>query len=145
MLAVAEVLTVPQLWRTLRDDEQHCAIVVNEYGSVVGMVTLEDAIEEILGEVHDEFDLEDEPISVVDGRVSVRGDVLLEMLDDRFDLDAASDEVDTVGGLVWQHLGRLPEVGDEVRRWNPTASSSASTRSTAEPWRGSASSSRGHR
>ena len=54
--------------------------MANEYGSVVGMITLEDAIEEIFGEVQDEFDLEDEPISVADGRVSVRGDVLLEVL-----------------------------------------------------------------
>ena len=109
------MLTVPKLWRTLRGGEQHCAIVVNEYGSVVGMITLEDAIEEIFGEVQDEFDLEDEPISVADGRVSVRGDVLLEVLRERFDLDIASDEVDTVGGLLWHLLGRLPAVGDEVR------------------------------
>jgi CBS domain containing-hemolysin-like protein len=115
VLTVAEVLTVPKLWRALRDAEQHCAIVANEYGSVVGMITLEDAIEEIFGEVHDEFDLEEEPITVVGGRVSVRGDVLLEMLSDRFDLHVVSDEVDTVGGLVWQLLGRVPEVGDEVR------------------------------
>ena len=115
VVAVAEVLTVPKLWRTLRDGEQHCAIVVNEYGSVVGMITLEDAIEEIFGEVQDEFDLEDEPISVADGRVSVRGEVLLEVLRERFDLDIASDEVDTVGGLLWHLLGRLPVVGDEVR------------------------------
>jgi CBS domain containing-hemolysin-like protein len=115
VLTVAEVLTVPKLWRTLRDAEQHCAIVANEYGSVVGMITLEDAIEEIFGEVHDEFDLEEEPINVVGDRVSVRGDVLLEMLSDRFDLQVFSDEVDTVGGLVWQLLGRVPEVGDEVR------------------------------
>ena len=114
VLTVAEVLTVPKLWRTLRNAEQHCAVVANEYGSVVGMITLEDAIEEIFGEVQDEFDLEEEPISVVDGRVSVRGDVLLEMLSDRFHLGVASDEVDTVGGLVWQLLGRVPEVGDEV-------------------------------
>ena len=115
VVTVAEVLTVPKLWRALRDAEQHCAIVANEYGSVVGMITLEDAIEEIFGEVHDEFDLEEEPINVVGGRASVRGDVLLEMLSDRFDLHVVSDEVDTVGGLVWQLLGRVPEVGDEVR------------------------------
>jgi CBS domain containing-hemolysin-like protein len=115
VLTVAEVLTVPKLWRVLREAEQHCAIVANEYGSVVGMITLEDAIEEIFGEVHDEFDLEDEPIIVVDDRVSVRGDVLLEMLSDRFDLAVTSDEVDTVGGLVWQLLGRVPKVGDQVR------------------------------
>jgi putative hemolysin len=114
VLAVAEMLTVPNLWRRLREEEQHCAIVVNEFGSVTGMVTLEDAIEEIFGEVLDEFDLEDDPIRLLDNRVSVRGDVLLDVLRDRFGLRVARGDVDTVGGLIWHALGRLPVVGDEV-------------------------------
>ncbi len=90
-------------------------MVVDEYGSVAGMVTLEDALEEILGEVHDEFDDEAEPLVVADGRVSVRGDVLLDVLDRRFELDlAAGATVDTLSGLLWHELGRFPEVGDEV-------------------------------
>jgi CBS domain containing-hemolysin-like protein len=115
VLAVAEVLTVPNLWKKLREEAQHCAIVVNEYGSVAGLVTLEDAIEEIIGEVHDEFDLGEEPIKVIDRRVSVRGDVLLAVLNDRFGLRLPEGEVDTVGGLLWHKLGHLPTVGDEVR------------------------------
>lgn len=114
VLTVADVLTVPNLWRTLREERHHMAMVVNEYGSVAGMVTLEDALEEILGEVYDEFDDEAEPISEQDGRVSVRGDVLLELLDDRFGLRLDTDEVDTVGGMCWHELGRQPEVGDEI-------------------------------
>lgn len=112
--AVAEVVTVPKLWRTLRDEQQHCALVVNEYGDVAGLVTLEDAIEEIFGEIHDEFDVEDDPIIVADGRISVRGDVLLETLRDRFDVEFGDAAVDTVGGLIWHHLGRTPVTGDTV-------------------------------
>ena len=82
--AVAEVLTVPGLWTELRDTEEHCALVVNEFGSVAGLVTMEDAIEEIFGEVLDEFDVEEDPITVDRRRVSVRGDVLLEVIRDRF-------------------------------------------------------------
>jgi putative hemolysin len=111
---VAEMLTVPNLWRQLRESEQHCALVIDEYGTVAGMVTLEDALEEIFGEVHDEFDLEQDPVTVAEGRVSVRGDVLLSTVHDRFGLQVRSDEVDTVGGLVWHRLGRMPVVGDEV-------------------------------
>jgi CBS domain containing-hemolysin-like protein len=114
VVAVADVITVPHLWRTLREEAQHCALVVNEYGDVAGLVTLEDAIEEIFGEVHDEFDVEDEPIVHADGRVSVRGDVLLETLEDRFDIRTDAVDVDTVGGLVWHHLGRVPVPGDIV-------------------------------
>jgi len=114
VVAVAEVVTVPNLWRTLREEEQHCALVVNEYGDVAGLVTLEDAFEEIFGEIHDEFDLEDEPISTADGRVSVRGDVLLSTLQDRFGVRTDVVDVDTVGGLVWHRLGRTPVAGDLV-------------------------------
>jgi putative hemolysin len=115
VVAVAEVVTVPHLWRTLREEVQHCALVVNEYGDVAGLVTLEDAIEEIFGEVHDEFDLEDDPITRSEGRVSVRGDVLLSTLQGRFGVNTDAAEVDTVGGLIWHHLGRTPAPGDTVR------------------------------
>lgn len=114
-LIVAEVMSVPDLWRKLREAERHSAMVVNEYGSVAGMVTLEDALEEIFGEMQDEFDHEEEPISVQGGRVTVRGDVLVETLNSRFGLDYPEDEVDTVSGLIWNELGRLPAVGDEVQ------------------------------
>ena len=113
-VAVADVVTVPHLWSTLREAEQHCALVVNEYGDVAGLVTLEDAIEEIFGEVLDEFDLEEDPISRSDGRVSVRGDVLLSELRDRFGIRSDTDDVDTVGGLIWHHLTRTPVPGDVV-------------------------------
>ncbi|MGK2950646.1 MAG: hemolysin family protein [Acidimicrobiales bacterium] len=114
VLAVIDVLTVPNLWRALREESQHCAIIVNEYGSVAGLVTLEDAIEEIFGELLDEFDLEEPPVTVDGRRVSVRGDVLLEVLEDRFDIHLTSDDVDTIGGLAWHVLGRRPVVGDEM-------------------------------
>ncbi|MFB9991418.1 hemolysin family protein [Deinococcus oregonensis] len=114
-LIVSDAMPVPDLWRRLREAGRHSAVVVDEYGNVAGLVTLEDALEEIFGEVQDEFDQEDEPISVLGRRVTVRGDVLVDVLNSRFDLDLPTDEVDTVSGLVWQELGRLPQVGDEVR------------------------------
>jgi putative hemolysin len=115
VLAVAEVLTVPGLWTELRDGGEHVALVVNEFGSVAGLVTMEDAIEEIFGEVLDEFDVEEDPITVNQRRVSVRGDVLLDVIRDRFGVVLSEDDVDTIGGLVWHELGRRPRVGDEVR------------------------------
>lgn len=114
VLDVSEVVTVPTLWRTLRETSQHCALVINEYGDVAGMVTLEDAIEEIFGEVHDEFDLEEEPIVRANGRVSVRGEVLLSTIQERFGIQVDNGEVDTIGGLIWHVLGRTPQTGDAV-------------------------------
>ena len=111
---VPEVATVPALWRALRDAVAHCALVVNEYGDVAGMVTLEDAIEEVFGEVRDEFDDEVDPIVVVGSRVVVRGDVLLSVLEERFGLDFDLHDVDTIGGLVWHRVGRTPQPGDVV-------------------------------
>lgn len=115
-LIISELMTVPELWQVLRDAGRHSAMIVNEYGSVAGMVTLEDALEEIFGEMQDEFDQEEEPIVEQGPRnLSVRGDVLLDVLNDRFDLSLDDSEVDTVSGLMWHELGRQPVVGDEVR------------------------------
>jgi len=114
-LVVAEMMTVPMLWQALRGAQHHCAVVVNEYGSIAGLVSLEDALEEIFGELQDEFDAEEEPIVVSDGRVVVQGAVLVEQLNTRFDLELPTDAVDTVSGLFWHELGRLPMVGDEIR------------------------------
>lgn len=114
-LIISELMTVPELWQVLREAGRHSAMIVNEYGSVAGMVTLEDALEEIFGELQDEFDQEEEPIVELESAISVRGDVLLDMLNDRFDLDLDDSEIDTVSGLMWHELGRQPVIGDEVR------------------------------
>ncbi len=114
VLEVAETLSVPDLWRRLHDSEQHCAFVINEYGDVAGLVTLEDAIEEIFGEVRDEFDVDPDPIVEVAGRVSVAGEVLLDDLNQRYHLSLPAEDVDTIGGLVWHTLSRMPSAGEQV-------------------------------
>lgn len=113
-LVVADVMPVPALWKALRAAGRHSAIVANEYGSVAGFVTLEDALEEIFGELQDEFDSEEEQIIQHDHGLSVRGDVGVSLLNDRFGLELPDGNVDTIGGLVWHELGRLPATGDEV-------------------------------
>jgi len=111
-MVVSEVLEVPPLMNAFSEQGIHVAIVVNEFGSISGMVTREDAIEEIFGEFYDEFDDEPDPITRTGSAVSVRGDVLLTILNERFDLALPMDRADTVSGYIWQHLGRLPVVGD---------------------------------
>lgn len=113
-MIVSELFQVPSLLTTFSQEGIHAAIVVNEFGSISGMVTREDAIEEILGEFNDEFDIEPDPITVTGSTVSVRGDVLLAILNERFELALPDDEVDTVSGYVWHHLVRQPVAGDTV-------------------------------
>jgi len=115
VLDVAETVTVPALWNRLDDRDRHCALVINEYGDVAGLVTLEDAIEEVFGEVRDEFDVDPDPIEISNGRASVQGEVLLEVLNQRFHTDLPTTDVDTIGGLIWHELSRAPEVGETIR------------------------------
>lgn len=115
-LIVADATAVTLLWRKLREGGRHSAMVVDEYGGVAGMVTLEDAIEEIFGELQDEFDQEDEAYTPEEGgRISVRGDLLIDDVNDQLSIKLPTEEADTISGLIWAEMGRLPMQGDEVR------------------------------
>lgn len=121
-LIVGDVMSVPKLWQTLRANGRRSAMVINEYGSFTGLVTLEDALEEVFGEVQDEFDDEEELVIEHDTHISVRGDVRLSMLVDRFHIALPDDRADTVGGLMWHELGGLPTVGDRIEMAGASAS-----------------------
>jgi putative hemolysin len=118
-LFVPESMSIDDLLHKLQGRRVHLAIVLDEYGGTAGMVTIEDLIEEIVGEIQDEYDVE-EPLTVrisddegrLDGRASV--DDLGEM----FDLELAgledSEEYDTIGGLIYHRIGGVPRPGDQV-------------------------------
>jgi CBS domain containing-hemolysin-like protein len=108
---------VAELLRDFRQSRVHLAIVVDEYGGTAGLVTIEDVLEEIVGEIHDEFEAgRPEPQSErqPDGTYVVDGRTTLNDLSDLVDTDLEEEEVLTVGGLLADRLGRIPEVGDEV-------------------------------
>ncbi len=112
---VPESLPLDQALTRLRRDRRQLAIVVDEYGGTAGLVTLEDIIEEVVGEILDEFDLEIAPLERLDdGLVRARGDLLVDELNQLCDLSLKHPEADTVGGLVMANLGRLAEQGDRV-------------------------------
>ncbi|HVB96825.1 MAG TPA: hemolysin family protein [Chloroflexota bacterium] len=112
---VPESKRADDLLRELRQQRVHIAVVVDEYGGTAGMVTIEDLLEEIVGEIQDEFDVEEQKIirtsedeAVVDGGVSI------DDANEELGLDLRAEEVDTIGGLVHEQLGRIPVIGDKV-------------------------------
>ena len=106
---------VSDLLRELQKESTHVAIVIDEYGGTAGLVTLEDLIEEIVGEIVDEYDTESaEAVELGDGSYRVSARMSIEDLGELFDLELDDDEVDTVGGLLAKALGRVPMVGSTV-------------------------------
>lgn len=113
---VPELQRADSLLRQMQREANHLAIVVDEYGGISGLVTLEDLIEELLGEINDEHDRElPEVASQPDGSFIVSARLSVDDLGELFGIELDDDEVDTVGGLVSKELGRLPDEGDTVR------------------------------
>ena len=117
-LFVPESMQVDRLLHSLQRRKVHIAIVLDEYGGTAGLVTIEDLIEEIVGEIQDEYDVEEPMLEAlspdearVDGRASV--DDLAEHFDITLD-PTDREEYDTVGGLVYHRIGTVPKVGDEI-------------------------------
>lgn len=115
VIHVPESLPIADVWTTLNSKRQYIAIVFDEYGGTAGLITLEDLIEEIFGELQDEFDAELPLVSSdKQGRIYLRGDLLVTDVNEYLELNLPESEADTLGGLVFSELGRIPEVGDEV-------------------------------
>lgn len=114
---VPDTKKVDELLQDLQAKRVHLAVVVDEYGGTAGIVSIEDLLEEIVGEIRDEYDVNeenliqriDDHVSIVDARVSLRD------VNDELDLHLDVDELDTLGGLVYHELGKVPAEGDEVR------------------------------
>jgi CBS domain containing-hemolysin-like protein len=116
---VPETKRLGHLLTEIRRRKSHMAIVLDEYGSVAGLVTLEDLLEEIVGEIDDEFDPEDAAIQRLGpDRYRVEGSLPVEEFNERFERDLSDEDYHTVGGIVFGELGRAPAVGDSVEVGN---------------------------
>jgi CBS domain containing-hemolysin-like protein len=113
---VPESMKVAELLKELQKRKQKLAVVVDEHGGVSGLVTIEDLVEEIVGEIQDEYDREE--TQIIERGPSdyiVSGDAEVEEIEELFDLEFAEDNYITIGGLITHHLGRLPEVGEKLQ------------------------------
>jgi putative hemolysin len=112
---VPETKDLAALLTEFRRTNQHMAVVVDEYGEMEGIVTLGDLLEEIVGEIEDEFDLPDESVEQVDeDTIRIDGTFPIDDFNERFKADLPAEDYHTLAGFVFGQLGRAPEVGDDV-------------------------------
>ena len=113
---VPETKNIDSLFFELQVEKQHIAVLIDEYGGFSGIVTMEDLVEEIVGEIDDEYDEEEHIIEKIDdNNYNVDGDVNLNDLDEELNIDLQSDNSETIGGFLIDILGEIPEDGDENR------------------------------
>jgi CBS domain containing-hemolysin-like protein len=109
---IPENIKIDDLLAQMRKRKLHIAIVADEYGGTSGLVTMEDIIEEIVGEIEDEYDFEAPPIMrISDNEYLVDGTLTISDLNEELDLKLPEDEIETVGGLIYDLVGSLPEKG----------------------------------
>jgi CBS domain containing-hemolysin-like protein len=112
---VPESKKVRDLLQQMREEKFHMALVVDEYGDTAGLVTLEDLLEEIVGEITDEYDVEEPMLErITDAVYRVPGRTNIDEVNETLELELPSDEWDTIGGLVFNLLGRVPAEGERV-------------------------------
>ena len=113
---VPELINIDDLLRTMQNKRVHFAVVVDEYGATTGIVTLEDILEEIVGDINDEFDIATLPDMVWNGptELTVDARVLLDDINDQTGLSLSSETSDRIGGFIAEHLGRMSQIGDQV-------------------------------
>lgn len=111
-----EYKNISELLMEMRDSSFNIAIVLDEYGETAGLITLEDILEEIVGEIHDEYDENEEEFikKINEHEYVVEGSMNLDDLNDELDLNLESEDYDSLGGFIIEHLDRLPEEHDEI-------------------------------
>ena len=115
-LRVPETMTLDKLLVAFQKSRQQMAIVIDEYGGTSGLITMGDLLEQVVGDVHDEFDRpEPEIVEKGERAIEVAGRVLIDEINERFSVGFRSEDADTVAGLVLNALGRPAVIGDEVK------------------------------
>jgi CBS domain containing-hemolysin-like protein len=113
---VPENASVSSILREFKKGRQHMAIAVDEYGTTVGLVTIEDLVEEIVGEIYDEYDVEEKKIiQMPDSSWMVFGDETITNINEKLGLKLYSQDIITINGLIMTKLGRIPNTGETLQ------------------------------
>ena len=112
---IPESKNLEQLLQEFKSKRVHLAVVIDEYGGTSGLITIEDLLEQIVGDIQDEHDSEEQLLSInPDGSIHADGRLPVEELEEHFDIQIERDKFDSVGGLVFYLTGKIPDVGDTV-------------------------------
>lgn len=112
---IPETKNLEELLHDFKKRRVHMAVVIDEYGGTAGLVTIEDLLEQIVGDIQDEYDLETERLSVqADGSIVADGRLLIEELQEHFDVVVEKEKFETVGGLIFHVTGRIPAQGEVI-------------------------------
>lgn len=112
---IPETKNLEELLQEFKKRRVHIAIVIDEYGGTSGLITIEDLLEQIVGDIQDEYDVEEELIQLnPDGSAILDARLPIEEFEEHFDISVERDKFDTVGGLIFHLLGRIPRSGDSV-------------------------------
>ena len=113
---IPETKSIDTLFKEMQSTKNHMVIVLDEYGATVGLITLEDLLEEIVGEIRDEYDNDEADLikEISDHEYIIEGSMSLDDVNDHLHTELNSEDYDSLGGLIIEHLDRLPQMGDEV-------------------------------
>lgn len=112
---VPDTKRISELLAELRSRNVHLAIIVDEFGGTEGLVTLEDLLEQIVGDIYDEYDLPEPEFTVTpEGDVLIDGGASIDEVNERFGMELSSEDYDTIGGYIFGELGRVPQPGDAI-------------------------------
>lgn len=112
---IPESKNLEQLLQDFKRKRIHLAIVIDEYGGTSGLITIEDLLEQIVGDIQDEYDREESLLAInPDGSITVDGRLPVEKLEEHFDIEIERDNFDSVGGLAFHLTGKIPAIGDSI-------------------------------
>lgn len=112
---VPESMSISELLKIFKKEKNQIAVIIDEYGGTSGLITLEDILEEIVGDIQDEFNVESpEIVRNEDGTYLVSGKVHLDEIDDLLDINIEDDNIDTIGGWIYSQLKSIPQVNDKI-------------------------------